>query len=608
METYKVTKDNVEDFIQNIDEHKEITSIVWSINGIHPVFLQLTKLVSLEIMGGNYYEDEFGNICFRNENEIRYPLENLTNCTELQHIECCGSLISSLKGIENCKKLKTIDFSCNRITSLHEIKELYELEEIDCYENEITSLDDCLYLTKLKKINFRENKINSLHGIQNCNQLESLNVSLTGITSLLPIQNFTMLTKLSFDNNNISTLKEIKRLSNLVDLSFYNTKINTLKHLKYFKNLTYVDCSNNELTSLQGIENCVHLVSLHCLHNKLTSLEGIEKCVQLLSLKCIGNQITSLQEIENCVQLIYLDCYDNKITSLRGIEKCINLKILICAKNELTSLQGIENCMQLLSLECYNNKLTTLCDESNDNTKGIACCTMLAELNCSRNQITSLVPLLQLQHLYLITYNENPIEMTIQTQHFLERIEDQYDNENSIYKDTQNVHDSKVQKTIFKSIQHLIKDKNVIPYKYDDLIQFLKKETVEQLLFYLENEEVHSYYLLTFKELFEFVWNRIICHEHKEELYKRLDEEMKDAECKCFTGCMNRLVNVLSTYYDDIHINISNASQIGAIIINEKNKLIDYDSDIHFENAKEKLLDLGYPIEEIQPWLDEIKK
>ena len=40
--------------------------------------------------------------------------------------------------------------------------------------------------------------------------------------------------------------------------------------------------------------------------------------------------------------------------------------------------------------------------------------------------------------------------------------------------------------------------------------------------------------------------------ENKNELIERLNQEMQDAECMCFTGRLSRLINVLVGYYSDI--------------------------------------------------------
>jgi hypothetical protein len=52
-----------------------------------------------------------------------------------------------------------------------------------------------------------------------------------------------------------------------------------------------------------------------------------------------------------------------------------------------------------------------------------------------------------------------------------------------------------------------------------------------------------------------------------------MDTEMQDAECKCFTGRMSRLVNCLNGFDDRIKIQISDNEQIGNIISVERNRL-----------------------------------
>jgi hypothetical protein len=50
--------------------------------------------------------------------------------------------------------------------------------------------------------------------------------------------------------------------------------------------------------------------------------------------------------------------------------------------------------------------------------------------------------------------------------------------------------------------------------------------------------------------------------------------ETNDAQCKCFTGRISRLVDCLNGFNTNIKINISDNEQIGNIIILIKNQLI----------------------------------
>jgi hypothetical protein len=88
---------------------------------------------------------------------------------------------------------------------------------------------------------------------------------------------------------------------------------------------------------------------------------------------------------------------------------------------------------------------------------------------------------------------------------------------------------------------------------------------------------------------------------NKKELINILNTEMKDADCKCFTGRITRLINVLVGYYDDIHIRISDSEQISNIISQIQNKYID-DDDIK-KNVIKELEERGYSKKIIDEWI-----
>ena len=93
------------------------------------------------------------------------------------------------------------------------------------------------------------------------------------------------------------------------------------------------------------------------------------------------------------------------------------------------------------------------------------------------------------------------------------------------------------------------------------------------------------------------VWERIKSSEHKDDIKKILNEEILDAECKCFTGRITRIVNVLNGYYDDIKIGVSENEQIGTII----SKMV---SDGKEKNEIEnELLERGIEKEVVDEWL-----
>ena len=140
-------------------------------------------------------------------------------------------------------------------------------------------------------------------------------------------------------------------------------------------------------------------------------------------------------------------------------------------------------------------------------------------------------------------------------------------NINNVYNDGQNVHNTNIQQSFRKSVENLLNDPikslNLDEILLDNIITKLVKE---QIIEYCNDETVHSVLDITFKELFTLVWERIKSSRYKNNIKQILNEELMDASCKCFTGRMTRLVNVLNGYYDDIIISISESEQIGSII------------------------------------------
>ena len=254
----------------------------------------------------------------------------------------------------------------------------------------------------------------------------------------------------------------------------------------------------------------------------------------------------------------------------------------------------LENFPSLLELDCFYNKITSLDAISN--------LVNLQKLYCSDNQITSLQPLIYLRRLtYLYTPN-NPLEpQTIQIERMLNRIHS--NSKTSIYQDNQNVHDTTIQRTVSESIKNLLLDPKPI-FSVDDLINStLNKSTIQALIEYGQDQTIHSHHLITYHELLSYVWIRISKSFYKDELLKILEEQIADAECKCFTGRFNRTLSVLVGFYPDIYIEISDRSRIGAIVLTLKNQIKPYNVKAHQELAKRGLLAAGYSEIEIESWI-----
>jgi Leucine-rich repeat (LRR) protein len=470
------------------------------------------------------------------------------------------------------------------VHSFDEIKEncIY----LNCSLNYLTSLEPLKKLTQLQHLDFSLNNLTSLKNIENLTQLKNLYCSYNELTSLKGIENLTQLQTLNCSGNKLTSLKGIENLTQLQTLNCSNNKLSSLKGIENLTQLQYLNCYNNKLTSLAGIEILTQLQILYCNNNKITSLEPLRNLTQLQRLGCGNNKLTSLIDIENLTQLQYLNCYNNKLTSLEPLKNLIQLQNLLCYNNNLTSLKGIENLTQLHELHCYNNNLTSL---------------PLSLINC--------------RNLRYISYYDNNIEdLPLPLLRFINRIQQGSLTDINVYNDTQNIHNSSIQLTVRDSINRL-SDKFREPFNLDELTKIILEDSVinykERLIEYMANKEEHSILLLNFAEILWLVWQEINEFEPNKQIEakKRLNEEIKEADCMCYTGRCNRLINCLVGFSDLVEIKIQDSSQIGNIIVIVKERLgEEYTVDKHKEEVKKELLERGYNLETINEWIEYIQE
>ncbi|CAH6420550.1 Hypothetical protein MVR_LOCUS162 [uncultured virus] len=176
----------------------------------------------------------------------------------------------------------------------------------------------------------------------------------------------------------------------------------------------------------------------------------------------------------------------------------------------------------------------------------------------------------------------------------------------SVYDDSQSVHNISIQKCVCESVQRLVRDPKP-EFAVEMVIESgMDERAIRLLLEYCDDESIHSVHLLSFKELLSYVWARICRSEHKVELIRILGEQILDAECKCFTGRFNRTLSVLVGFYDDIIIEISDSSRIGAIIVVARDQTVPYSPAEHRRVANNLLIEAGYTDSDIQSWLEAI--
>jgi len=150
----------------------------------------------------------------------------------------------------------------------------------------------------------------------------------------------------------------------------------------------------------------------------------------------------------------------------------------------------------------------------------------------------------------------------------------------TIYTNIQNVHDLSVTKQVIDTLRNLIKmtttERNSeevynsitdIKVHYssptEDKEILLKKREAVIEVFQRIIIDTSRYEGLPMSEIMMLVWEKIAISENRNELEKRLVDEMYEMYQTCSTGHLSRLINVLSGFYDDIQpVKISYKEQL----------------------------------------------
>ena len=342
----------------------------------------------------------------------------------------------------------------------------------------------------------------------------------------------------------------------------------------------------------------------------MISINGkmINKDIKELDLS--HNNLTQLPvEIGQLTQLTVLYLSNNKLTYLPvEIGLLTQLTVLYLYNNNLTQLPvEIGLLTQLTKLYLDGNQLTQLPVE-------IGLLTQLTTLYLARNQLTHLpVEIGLLTRLTILYLSGNMIENLLNPiiQRVIQRIENRANrnNGNTIYTDRQNVHSSSIQRSIKDSINNLMNAYIVdYPLTYLDW-SVLNQKTKEIITEYMDCNDIHSMLNITFKELFIAVVIEMesLSMDLQIEIKKRMNEEMQDSECKCFTGRISRLVNCLCGYSDKVCIQISENEEINNIISVIMNKRELKTIEVLKKEVNLALTERGYADEKIAEWLEYVE-
>ena len=505
-------------------------------------------------------------------------------------------------------RLTLLDNTEKEVELFDEITENDNILEIDCHVPD--TIDR--WTREDKYSNFR---LQLLPDNMNFPNLQKFNCNHNKLTFLPENMNFPNLKHFECRYNQLTSLPDNMNFPNLQVFDFTDNKLTSLPDNMNFPNLEKFFCCENKLTSLPKNMNFPNLQKLYCEQNELTSLPDNMNFPNLQKLNCSRNQLTSLPNM-NFPNLQKLNCSRNQLTSLPNMH-FPNLQSLDCKQNELTTLPDNMIFPNLHHFECSHNQLTSLPDNM--------IFPNLQRFECSHNKLTSLpLCILNWRNIRRMGLYNNPIELSPQIARFINRYRARVlndfraglYNDLNVYNDTQNVHNSTIQTSVKDSINNITTRTDLLKYDKDELHRLIINDNIltqlckEQLIEYCSDTTEHSLLLLTFSEVLWFVLQTIhndFSIEVQNEIKKILNDEMKESECKCFTGRMNRSVNCLNGFSSHVKINIQDSEQISNIIFLVKDKLEStnsYTIEKHKIEVEKELLERNYDIKTIKTWLE----
>lgn len=385
------------------------------------------------------------------------------------------------------------------------------------------------------------------------------------------------------------TYDDIERMYLLKNNDVIHRLPNSLKYL-YIKSATLRQLPISDIVA-QNIE----VISLD--FTNLNTFPNISKCVNLKELTINHSNL-------QVVEINYLLPPNLQVLNLR-YNNIYNIDFTIFKTHPKLKLNLSYNCL------------------SNENIDDILLVNNKADIKMQNRYI----------HKTITNQNYNDIEirnlMNANLHQNNERRQNRENNNNDINNvasnvlasNTQTVHLSSINKTIKTSYNNIIKyiNTNNLREKKDNLTrsffadciysiwdsnsiivneiiyEFKRNnlETTRCLAFLNEKKgdiNKHSLIKLSYMELLSDVWTVIYTHSQKINLIERLHTEIVDSIGMCFTGCVNRLINVLVGYIDGVIVSISLKEEIQMSIQQLMDKLNTH--QITYKQTKEEMIQI----------------
>ena len=384
------------------------------------------------------------------------------------------------------------------------------------------------------------------------------------------------------------------------DLIALNISNNTIKYLPKLPNtVKVVNAAHNTVKWFdQELDN---LEKLNLSYNHLSYFRFDRMKENLRFLDLTGNQLKEIGGNIFPPNLEVLKLKDNKISSIPELPK--NLIELDLSMNKIKTIENYPTTLKILDVS--TNNLDKLCDS-------ILQCRDLEKLNYEHNDTIEI----SLNVLIWIDKQFHKMHMNEKEINLKEIYAQNYEEIQTIYKDSQNAHNLKIRNDIIKSMERIVNKLDKPSISFEECCENLSKYfKLEDTVTILKNSDIGQVELnsksYSLSEFFPFLYERIINNENKESLSQILENEIQNTKAVCFSGRIEAYVAALAGFDDDVKYAPSLSDQILAKIEQIKNRLhkdripsdsLNYQVELKFY-MEESLRDMGLDDEKRREWL-----
>ena len=340
-----------------------------------------------------------------------------------------------------------------------------------------------------------------------------------------------------------------------------NISNNTVKYIpKLPETIKAVNGAHNTIKWFD--QELPNLEKLNLSYNRISYFRFDRMKDNLRILDLTGNQLKNIGGNVLPINLEILKLRDNKISEIPELpRKLVELDL------SMNNLKKIENYPETLKfLDVSSNQLEKLCDT-------VLKCDGLERLNYEHNDVIEI----SLEVLIWIDKQFHRMHMNEKEINLKEIYAQNYEEIQTIYKDSQNAHNLKIRNDILRSMENILLDeepKILFEECCEKLVELFKRDETVDIL---KNSDIGNVELggkeYTLSQFFPYLYNRIVNHESAENLALILEGEIHNSKAVCFSGRIEAYVAAFAGFYNDVRYSPSMSDQILAKIEQIKNRL-----------------------------------